>query len=188
MYIYANPHWIRNWIRMMDWDGTICIIWWCFYCCLVIKLVSLHNNFFCWISWFKIHANVVYCMCLMNNQVAFKTWMRNYVNYHLNQFQIDLMMQILDPKCTSTSQKVIDRVCFMALSFGKNDEGVMAIMANWCKKRTCVSTIKVATYPPKGHWKQLNWISHYCMTPNLFKVLTMMQPRFKRTSFQACKL
>jgi hypothetical protein len=56
--------------------------------------------------------------------------MRNYANYHLNQFQIDLMMQILDPKCTSMSQKLIDRVCFMALPFGKNDGGVMAIMPN----------------------------------------------------------
>ncbi len=116
-------------------------------------------------------CHVVYCMCLMNNQVAFKVWMRNYANYHLNQFQIDLMMQILDPKCTSMSQKLIDRVCFMALPLGKNDGGVMAIMPNWCKKRTCMSTIKVATYSHKGHWKQLNWISHYCMTPNLFKVL-----------------
>jgi hypothetical protein len=61
-------------------------------------------------------------------------------------------------------------VCFMALPCGKND-GVMADMADWCKKKTCMSTIKVATYPPKGHWKQLNWISHYCMIPNLFEVL-----------------
>jgi len=61
-------------------------------------------------------------------------------------------------------------VCFMALPCGKND-GVMANMADWCKKKTCMSTIKVATYPPKGHWKQLNWISHYCTIPNLFEVL-----------------
>lgn len=113
IYIYANPHWIQNWIRMMDWDSKICIIWWCFYCCLVIKLVSLGNNFFCWISWFKIHANVVYCVCLMNNQVAFKIWMRNYVDYH---FQIDPMMQILDPKCTSKSQKLIDDSLFHGIA------------------------------------------------------------------------
>lgn len=42
--------------------------------------------------------------------------MRNYVNYHLNQFQIDLMMQILDPKCTSTSQKLIDNSLFHGIA------------------------------------------------------------------------
>jgi hypothetical protein len=39
--------------------------------------------------------------------------MRNYVDYH---FQIDLMMQILDPKCTSKSQKSIDDSLFHGIA------------------------------------------------------------------------